>query len=259
MRILLIIMLILPGYSFAQRNLSKDAFMAKVRPVLNGILGDFYQMITHFPDFPKELIPIVHELDSLTADKEILRVACPRVISTPCKDTVNSIRGKLVRLRQLSLTLQISQKMSGSLYLNSMSGLRLVTEFDYELEEVKALLDNASFIMTAEVPQKKETYRVIKELDELNTLLSLALVEFIPFTYREDFRHFYFNFIHPIQIQISKHNNFEFLNKNVNSLNFAVNLLNMNLTKRNKKTPDGMASFLAVIHNRWNSLLRYYF
>lgn len=150
------------------------------------------------------------------------------------------------------------QKISSALYLNSLSGIRLVSQFDYELEEAKGYLDNSSFMLTAQIPQKRETYFIIKELDELNTLLSLAVVEFIPFMYREDFRQFFFNFVYPVQLQISKNMNYEFLNRNVNSLNFAVNLLNMNLTKR-KKTPEGMGSYLSVIHNRWNSILRYYF
>ena len=151
------------------------------------------------------------------------------------------------------------QKMSQSLNINSLAGMRIVTQFDSELDEIKGYLDNAAFILTAQIPQRRETYFVLKELDELNTLISLAVVEYIPYNYQDDFRHFFFNFVYPIQIQISKNKNYEFLNRNVSSLNFAINLLNQNLTKRNKKTPEGMAPYLAVIHNRWNSLLRYYF
>jgi hypothetical protein len=99
---------------------------------------------------------------------------------------------------------------------------------------------------------------MIKELDELTTIVSLAVMEYIPLNYKEDFRHFFFNFIHPIQQQISKKNNYEFLNRNIYSLNFSINLLNQTLTKK-KKTPEGMAPFLAVIHNRWNSIIRNYY
>lgn len=259
MRILLIIMLILsPSVSLAQRKVSPESFKVKVRPILNGILGDFYQMITLFPDFPKEVIPLIQELDTLTLDKETLRLSCPRVLNYKCKDTVTALREKLGIIKALSFKLMAQQKMSSALYLNSLSGLRLVAQFDSELEEIKTYLDNSSFLMTAQIPQKRETFYVLKELDELNTLLSLAIVEFIPFMYREDFRTFFFNFVHPVQLQISKNLNYEFLNRNVNSLNFAINLLNMNLTKR-KKTPEGMGSYLSVIHNRWNSILRYYF
>lgn len=258
MRFLFILLILMGPNVYAQRSLNRGTFVLKVRPVLNGILNDFYQMITLFPDFPKELIPLVQELDTLTIDKEILKETCPRKIDNNCKDTLNSLREKLKKIKVLSMVLLNQQKMASSLHMNSLSGFRLVTEFDSELEEVNGYLDNAAFLMTAQIPQKRETYFVLKEFDELNTLISLALVEYIPFSYRNDFRHFYFHFVHPIQLQISKSQNYEFLNRNLNSLNFALNLLNMNLTKR-KNTPEGMAPYLAVIHNRWNSLLRYYF
>lgn len=257
MRFILICLLLLSPVAHAQKSLGRDTFLVKVRPVLNGILNDFYQMITHFPDFPNELIPLIQELDTLTVDKEILRETCPRRLDAKCKDTLNTLRNKLTNIKRLSLKVMGQQKVSSSLYLNSLSGQRIINQFDLELEEAKGYLDNVSFLLVAQIPQKRETYFILKELDELNTLLSLAVVEFIPFTYREDFRHFFFNFVHPVQLQISKNRNYEFLNRNLNSLNFSLNLLNMNLTKR-KKTPEGMGSYLAVIHNRWNSILRFY-
>jgi hypothetical protein len=259
MRFVLILFLIFTPYVYAQRNLGRESFMQNVRPVLNGILGDYYQMIALFPDYPKGLNSLIQELDTLTTDKEILKESCPRTINKNCKTTLNSIREKLSKIQSISLQVLTQDKMSQSLNINSLSGLRIVSQFDSELAEIKGYLDNASFLMSAQLPQKRETYFILKELDELTTLISLAVVEYIPYNYQNDFRHFFFNFVFPIQVQISKNKNYEFLNRNVNSLNFAINLLNMNLTKRNKKTPEGMAPFLSVIHNRWNSLLRYYF
>jgi hypothetical protein len=258
MRIILFLILILSPHAFAQKSLGRESFMVNVRPVLNGILGDFYQMVTLFPDFPHELIPVIQGLDELTPQKELLRSACPRRIDAKCKATIDDIRIRLARLRTQTMVLLNAHKLAAAPYVNSLAGLRIVTEFDGELEEVKGLLDNSSFLIAAQIPQKRETYFILKELDELNTLLSLAVVEHIPFPYKEDFRHFFFNFVHPIQQQISKNNNHEYVNKNITALNFAVNLLNQTLTKK-KKTPEGMGPFLATIHNRWNSLLRYYF
>ena len=259
MRIFFIFLLLTSSHAFAQKRLNADSFKVNVRPILNGILSDFYQMITLFPDFPKELIPVIKELDSITTEKEILVDNCPRVLNDKCLEQIDILRSKLRNLKELSFILLSRQPMASTLYLNSISGIKTVNNFDAQLELVKGQLDNASFLIKAKLKDKVETYSILKEVDELNPLLSLALVEFIPYTYRVDFRHFYFNFVHPIQQQISKNINYEFLNRNVNSLNFAINLLNMNLTKRNKKTPDGMGPYLATIHNRWNSILRYYF
>ena len=246
------------GTASAQKNIGRETFMANVRPVLNAILNDCYQMVGHFPDFPKEIAPIIQELNTLTADKEILRTSCPRVINDKCKDTVDALRTKLQRIKSLSFLLLSRQKMASTLHLSTISGMRIVSDFDNEVEEVKGILDNASFLITASIPQKRETHSVLKELDELNTTLSLAMVEYVPFMYKEDFRQFFFNFVNPIQQQISKSNNNEFIYRNLTSLNFSLNLLNQTLTKK-KKTPEGMGSYLAVIHNRWNSLLRYYY
>jgi hypothetical protein len=258
MRFLLILTFFLSTSVFAQKQLGRETFMVNVRPSLNGILSDFYQMVAHFPDFPKEIVPVFEELEHLTEAKETLRSTCPRLINLKCKNQITSIRMNLQKLKSLSFLLVSNQKMSASLHINSLAAQRLVSEFDGELEEVKGILDNISLVLAAGLPQKKETYYIIKELDEMNTILSLSVVEYIPFMYKEDFRHFYFNFVHPLQQQISKANNYEFVNRNINSLNFAINLLNMTLTKK-KKTPEGMGPYLATIHKRWNSILRYYY
>lgn len=259
MRFMLIIMLLFSPMAWGQRVLNQDSFRINVRPVLNGILSDFYQMISLFPQFPKELILLTQELETLTPHKALLLETCPRTIDKRCEKILTSLRQRLSVLQTHSWNLVSHHQFPASLYLNSISGIRITAEFNTELDELKGYLDNSSYLIAANIPHKRSTFEIIKKLDELNTNLSLAVVEFIPFNYRDDFRHFYFNFVHPIQLNISKNKNYEFLNRNINSLNFTINLLNMNLTKRNKKTPEGMGPYLSVIHNRWNSLLRYYF
>jgi hypothetical protein len=242
---------------FAQKNVSRDYFMVNIRPVLNGILSDFYQMISLFPDFPKEIIPIVQEMVPLIQEKEALMSACPRLIGQNCLEQLSVLQKRLTDLKILSLKLMTHQKVSRNLHLNSMISQRFITEFDNELEQVKGLIDNSSLLLKAKVSHKRETHFIIRELDELHALLSLAVVESIPVLYQDDFKLFFNNFIHPLQQQISKQKNFEYLNRNIDVLNFSLNLLNMQLTKR-KKTPEGMAPYLSTIHNRWNSILRYY-
>lgn len=242
----------------AQKNLSREAFQGSVKPLLTGILNDFYQMISLFPEFPKEIIGMMEDLDNLEEIREALKSNCPRELSQKCAQNVDELRRRLSSLEAQGLTLWLRQRPDTSPYMTGLIGLRYISEFLVELRRAKGTLDNASFLMTAKLKHKTDTYSVVRDMDELQTMLSLAVVEFIPFQYKEDFRTFFFNFVHPVEVQITKHKNYEFLNRNVNSLNFAINLLNQNLTKRNKKTPEGMAPYLSLIHNRWNNLLRYY-
>ena len=189
----------------------------------------------------------------------MIREKCPRNLEIACLENITNLRNRLVGVQAKTLALISRQKMSSSLHMNPLAGIRTTNEFMLELEDIKGSLDNAALILKAGASLKMPTYHVVKKIDELSTFVSLTVVEYIPFTYQEDFRNFYFNFIHPVQQQISKNQNYEFMNRNINTLNFALNLLNQNLTKRNKKTPEGMAPYLSVIHNRWNSILRFYF
>lgn len=259
MKFLIFLVLALNIEASAQKNLSSDYFQSNVRPVLSGILSDFYQMISLFPDYPKDLIQIIDEVDELHSEKNALVDTCPHDLNRSCLTSINKLRLRLVSLQSKTLKLISNQQITTGLHINPIGGIRTTLQFQAMLESIKGDLDNSSFIMKAGAKQKKSTYPLVKKMDDLSTYISLTVVEYVPFLYQNDFRHFYFNFIHPIQQQIGKNKNYEFLNRNINSLNFAINLLNQNLTKRNKKTPDGMAPYLSLMHNRWNSLLRYYF
>jgi hypothetical protein len=259
MKLLPLILLFLIQPALAQKKITAQTFQHSVRPVLNAILSDFYQMMAQFPEFPKELTGIVDEIDDLHGEKDLIREKCPRRLEKACLANIDKLRAKLSVIQAKSLALISHQGMSESLHMNPLGGMRATNQFVEELEELKATLDNASLILKAGASLKRPTLQIVKRVDELSTFVSLTVVEFIPFDYKEDFRHFYFNFIHPVQQHIARDKNYEFLNSNMNSLNFALNLLNQNLTKRSKKTPPGMAPYLAVIHNRWNSILRYHF
>jgi hypothetical protein len=244
--------------AWAQKQLNAQTFQINVRPSLNAILSDFYNMLGMFPSFPRELVTIVNQLEALNLEKEALRVSCPRLLDKKCMSTIRKLRTKLSLVQAKTMELMARHRDLPTLHLSSIAGQRMLMKFQNDLALLKGELDNVSFLHRARLPFEKKTFEVIGQLDQLTTLATISVVEFIPFTYKEDFRHFYFNFVNPIQLHISKNMNYEFLNRNVNSLNFSLNLLVMNLTKRNKRTPEGMTPYLNLIHNRWNSVLRHY-
>lgn len=244
--------------AYAQKQLGSSAFQSNVRPVLAAILNDFYQMVAQFPEFPRELNSIVQNVDKLQVYKELLPQSCPSFLNKRCLKSVDQLRTQLSDIQAQLYQLSARQKMSQGLHLTPLPGMRTMGILISEVETLKGLLDNSSFALNASVAHKRSTYELIKAIDTINTFASLTFVEYIPYLYKEEFKHFYFNFVQPIQLQISKLKNYEFLNRNINALNFSLNLLNQSLTKRNKKTPEGMAPYLSLIHSRWNSLFRYY-
>lgn len=258
MRILLLITILFSFNTWAQKEVSAQVFQINIRPALNGIVGDFYQMVALFPEFPRELSSIVQEAQSFSSEKVNLLEQCPRRLSRKCLITIKNIEGKLASLQAKTMSMMVHQQIAPTLHISTLSGMRIFSEFQTMLDHIKGDLSNTAMALSAHVKYPKETYEIIKAIDELGTMAALTIVEYVPFEYKEDFRHFYLSFIHPIEQQMTRPKNHEFLNQNVIPLNFAVNLLNMNLTKRNKKTPEGMGPFLNVIHTRWNGILRFY-
>jgi len=258
MRFIVLILLTFSLNAFAQKRLGSNAFQSNVRPVLAAILNDFYQMVSQFPEFPKELNVVVQNLDKLQIYKELLIEHCPRTLNTNCQSSVEQLRVQLSNIQSQLYELSAKQRMSKGLHLTPLPGMRTMGILLNEVEMLKGYLDNSSFMIKASIPHKRSSYEIVKGIDTINTFASLTFVEYIPYMYKEEFKHFYFNFVQPIQLQISKLKNYEFLNRNINSLNFSLNLLVQSLTKRNKKTPEGMSSYLQLMHNRWNSLFRYY-
>jgi hypothetical protein len=257
MKLLLIFCFLFPT-AWAQKTVSGDVFQIQIRPVLKSIVSDFYQMISLFPDFPGSIVSIVDEVSKIQNEKDVLTQKCPQRLGKECSAEINRMRLSLLNAQMLTLKLLSQYRPGSNLYITSQAGIRTLQTLGLKIESIKGELDNLSLILLAKAKHKKLTYDLIKSLDDLNTYASLSVIEFVPFQYQSDFRHFYFNFIHPIELQMNKKKNYEFLNRNINSLNFALNLLNQNLTKRNKKTPEGMSPYLSVMHNKWNSLLRYY-
>jgi hypothetical protein len=245
--------------SFAVKRLSSETFQINVRPVINGIINDFYQMVGLFPDFPKETSPIIFEVESLTDEGLTLKEKCPGKISHSCQANLKQLKSRLDSLSLRCLRLLSSLRAQDGLQLHFEGAIRTISNFQTEVEEFKGMVENLSLVIKARTGRSMETLLLIKRIDELNAFSSMLLIENIPQLYREDFRQFFFNFVRPLQHQMARKTNFEYMNKNVTELNFHLNLLNQNLTKRSKKTPEGMGPYLVLMHNRWNNILRFYY
>ena len=103
MKFLLFLFIFLSLQVHAQKTVGAQTFQGNIRPILSGILSDFYQMITLFPDFPKDLVSIVDEIDDLHGEK------CPRNLEIACLENITNLRNRLVGVQAKTLAL-ISRK-----------------------------------------------------------------------------------------------------------------------------------------------------
>ncbi len=258
MKFVLFLLLFLSFQTWAQKSISAQVFQVNVRPILQGIIGDFYQMIGLFPDYPKNIIQISSDLQNLENEKEILLNSCSHKLDQNCLSAIDELRKKILPIEIATSKILQHKTFDNTPYLDQLVGQRILRDFYSDLIQFQYKLDNASLFIKSKVRTNHNGIYFVKLFDQLQIQLSLAIIEFIPTIYKAEFKSFYSNFIHPIEKHSSQKSSHQHFSQNISHLNFSINLLNQNLTKRNKKTPEGMAPFLSIIHNRWNSILRYY-
>jgi hypothetical protein len=258
MKFIFLIIFFFNHSTWAKNSVSAQVFQTNVKPILSGIISDFYQMIGLFPGYPQNMIWVAQEFNKIEFERSLMIDSCQHQMDKNCLQIIDELRKKIGMIEEKTLNILSQKNVDSSLYLNNLIGVRNLSEMHADLIQFKYQLNNSSFIYRSNIKSKNNVYHFIKNLDELQAKISICLIEFMPHKYKEEFRGFYINFVHPIEKQIYRTTNYIYFNKNIDNLNFSLNLLNQNLTKRNKKTPEGMAPYLSTIHNKWNSIIRYY-
>lgn len=233
-------------------------FQSQIRPQLHGLVSEFYDMVIMFPDYPRGMSKIVSLSNRFESSKQTLIEKCPRYLNAECLPVIEEMIKNAQDLSALTLSFYGEIKMAHEPYISGITGLRFINQYNSELEKFKGQLELASLTYRA----KKLNIKIDPILlahDHMRTYLSLSVVEFIPYLYKDNFKQFYMNFVRPMENNLSTPTAHTFVFKNIKDLNFNLNLLHQNLTKRNKKTPTGMGSNLNQLQNRWNLVMRGYY
>src|SRR5690606_6154016 len=218
------------------------------------IQSDFFHILNQFPDFPRELPPLINSFYNHQEIKNHLPLECPRLLNSQCIKEVNTLKSYLFDFNTKLDSIITKLKPTPTNYLNPIVGIKHLSSSSSKLWALKIELDFASFLIDAQLPTTLTSLDVIHRLDQIRTELILAMLQFIPPLYQTEFKTFYFEFIHPLRMN----KNHDYLVSNVLRLNFNLNLFVQSLTKRNKKTPEGSNQYLQLMHMRWNGILRFY-
>jgi len=235
-----------------------QSFDVYAKPTLKALVSDFHEMLTLFPAYPQGLSSLAGEAQVLTGLQSQFEEACPRMVNLKCQNSLKELKSKLENLKAKSLVMNRSLTFASSAYLNSLSGHRLFRDFEQDLEKISALTEAASFSIGIEKSSGTKTTEILTLLHRLKTTSDLMVIEFTPVPYRNEFRQFYFHFILPISKQFEHEYGDVFMKRSNEELNFHFHHFVMNLTKKNKKTPEGMSPYLNTMTNRWNVVTKIY-
>ena len=237
--------------------LAPSVFQMHVRPQLMGIDQDIQQIFLAMPGYPPEALRAMELVDQLQKHTLAAGALCPRALNAACLPQMQSTLLVLRELERLCLTQRKHGQPSSEVALGALLGERQWLQLLSSTQELKSGLEASILAVAAgRKPELMTMWHWRQLSDESDNWLNLLLIEYVPARLQEDFRSAWMNFFQPLRHQALLMNNSLFLTTNLYSLNFYWNLLNVKLTKRLKKTPEGMQGPLNAIQNRWNQVMR---
>ena len=238
------------------RSLSPQVFQTHIRPQLVGIDQDIQQIFLAMPHYPAAILRALELVDQLQQQTIRGTNNCPSNISVNCQPQLQAALTILRELDRLWLEQEAKQKSSADASMTAVLGAQRWLQFYQSTERLRAAIEATLLALAAQRKLPMNTWQWRRSSDEIDNWINLLVIEYVPQRLQEDFRSAWMNFFHPLRRQAILHGNSRYLSTNLDSLNFYWNLLNVKLTKRLKKTPDGMLSPLNAIQNRWNQVMR---
>jgi hypothetical protein len=253
--------LFLISYAFARTTaVNPNSFQIHVRPQLVGINQDMQQIFQALPGYPPRLFHWLSLIDDLHA--QVLRAAktCPRVIDLSCKDQLQATLLVLRDIEREWLTSE-AERAKGDIAINALAAGRRWLQLYQATQSLRAILEAELISLDAgrNSEQRLPHGQWYKRVSEIRDWMDLLVIDYVTPKLQDDFRSAWMNFFRPIHKEAIHENNRHFLASNIDSLNFYWNLFNQKLTKRLKKTPEGMSGPLNAIQNRWNQVMRVHF
>jgi hypothetical protein len=247
---------------FAQtaREISPQSYQIYVRPQMINIQQDIQQVFLSFPGYPAEVFESQKIIDQLIITSDKLKLACPNFLSAVCMPQINEVIIQLRSLERVWWKFESKAQFNADGTIGGISGKHRWLAVLKTSITLKQRLEIEAMAIAAERTNKPwNSWEFRKMVHEIENMQNIMIIDFIPSRLQEDFRSAWTNFFRPLYKQTILTGNKAYLTENINKLNFYWNILNMKLTKRLRRTPEGMSSPLNAIQNRWNQVLRIYF
>jgi hypothetical protein len=239
------------------RELNVGTFQVHVRPQLVGIQQDIQQIFLTMPGYPAEVFQALTLVDQLLAQSRIAKNVCPSQLQNNCLPQLQISLNVLRDLERLWMSHEGRASTATDASITTIAGRKRWLQMMEVARTLQAQLEaEALAIQAGRTGGRMNQWQWRKGVDEVEDYLDMVVVEFVPAKLQTDFRSAWMNFFRPVYKHCVLANNRRFLSRNLDSLNFYWNLLNLKLTKRLKKTPEGMLGPLNAIQNRWNQVMR---
>lgn len=244
------------AYDNKDINLSNFEFNRYVRPQLISISHDFQTLLTALNPELKELKNLGNTLQDIkkrTSSLEKLYIAQK---FNECEFNLNQ------SLKQFSMGLLLLE-VPPSLYKkeyftadNLIESLHSFQIFRQSFFDLYLEFKNFQYLIRAKTQLTKPIKSLLQEINITQSSFQTFVLKSSDNRFRTEFSSFWSDFLRPVQNLILPQNDKSLFIHKLNDFNLRLNILNVTLTKRNKKTNKQTATILKIIHNRWNNILK---
>jgi hypothetical protein len=254
--IIFVLVLSVPAFSALKENfnLTDQQYSARVKPYLQSLSNDFYEL---FLSFRPDLINLKElSKNNLKIKREV------KYMDKICKKNVFQIcQASLKNLFELSLVnhhLIQNLKFKGVCHKNSpkkcIFAMKIIN--DLYLMSLKSKLDLS--IGTLSHKPKITWVEIEKDLAQMNALTQSLITQSFPDENDHDFQLLWSTFFREIENLFLTSNDAKLFQIWVDRLNFAINEFLLSLSNKEKNLPPGLKLKAETMHAKWNIMLREY-
>lgn len=237
-------------------NLSDYEFNRYVRPQLISITQDYYTLIISLNPELKPYKQVSKNLYSLyLSSKELKKYKNHNNSEKPLK----ILKSMLKKLNTTLKSINDPPNNNNKKYFTAENIVESMNTHSYFMQSFLTLyqnIQNSYFLKSANIKGAISFHDLRRKINNVHNDYQSFILASTDNRFRTEFMSFWSDFIKPVNTLILPKNDKKLFISKLNDLNLRLNILNMILTKRNKKIPPQTKTLLKIIHNRWNNILK---
>lgn len=227
-----------------QIQLNEARYSTSVRPVLQSISNDFYELLNFLRPEIQNLGSIAHYNIKIKVEMNHIGKVCPKDVQKNCQASLANIEFYLHKqeIEFSKLMVKPLCVLETSAYCSSSS---------HDLQE--AYLYN----LKAQAKLRHQNFYELKlETDRLRTQTHNLMGQLIPDKDRKEIELVWFDFFKNIEEFFLTQNNPKLFLEWIDKLNFSINEFNMTVEQKEKNYKPGFRPRVEQIHSKWNVMIR---
>ncbi len=193
---------------------------------------------------------------SINSKSESITLEC-RDFNSKCSNQLKSIKKEIVNFEK-SIFKEIEDVKITSVQIDDqIEYLRLLKDLAVKISSLSHSIEEYSLLKDSELERySKNMYDISDGTNEALFLLNLKINTLMPSHLRPEFEKVWKGFVLPIEQNVLRKNDKEFLLSHLERFNIDWNSFHKNITKGNFDLPKSKTLYSDIIHNRWNQILK---